>query len=144
MDNEEEETEPKASELLAAGYNDSMCRQLMESMRGSTVEEIKRAQLDSAFAQGYVTICPRCHDKLVLSQLRLGDYLEETGGDQEERAVVLTRIAEICGVELEARIRYLRETDNEPFLLCLRCAEKVTTNLYEENVEEWPVEQGSS
>jgi hypothetical protein len=143
MDNEEEEPHPKASELLAAGYNDSMCRQLMESMRGSTVEEIKRAQLDSAFAQGYVTICPRCHDKLVLSQIALGDYLEVTGGDQEERAVVLTRIAEICGVELEARIRFMRDCD-KPFLLCLRCAEKVNENLYEESIEEWPVELGSS
>ena len=143
MDKTEEETEPKASELLAAGYNDSMCRQLMESMRGSTVEEIKRAQLDSAFAQGYVTICPRCHDKLILSQLRLGDYLGATGGDEGERAVVLTRIAQICGVEIEARIRYLRDCD-KPLLLCLRCASVIAENLYEESIEEWPVEQGSS
>ena len=143
MDKTEEEPAPTASELLAAGYNDSMCRQLMDAMKGSTVEEIKRAQLDSAFAEGYVKICPRCHDKLILSQLRLGDYLEATGGDQIERAVVLTRIAEICGGEIEARIRYLRDCD-KPLLLCLRSAEKVAENLYEESIEEWPVEQGSS
>jgi hypothetical protein len=145
MDNEEEETHPKPSELLAAGYNDSMCRDLMDCMRGSSVEEIKRAQLDSAFANGYVIICPRCHDKLILGQLRLGDYLEGLEGefDQLDRATQLTRIAQICGVEIEARIRFMRDCD-KPFLLCLRCAEKVGENLYEESIEEWPVEQGSS
>jgi len=143
MDNEEEEPHPKASELLAAGYNDSMCRDLMEHMRGSSVEEIKRAQLDSAFAEGYVKICPRCQDKLILSQIALGDYLEATGGNEGERAVALTRIAQIFGVEIEARIRFMRDCD-KPFLLCLRCAEKVGENLYEESIKEWPLELGSS
>jgi hypothetical protein len=118
-------------------------------MKGSNVEEIKRAQLDLAFDNGYVTICPRCHDELVLSQFALGDYIGATGGEDLEifavdRASNLTRIAEICGVDIEGRLRYLRENDDQPFLLCGECAEKVNRNLYEESVEQWPVEQGSS
>ena len=152
MDKTEEETEPKVSELLAAGYNDSMCRDLMDCMRGSTVEEIKRAQLDCAFSNGYVSICPRCHDSLVLSQLLLGDYLEEQEGefDQLDRATQLTRIAQICGVDIDGRIRYLRgskKLDSEPFLLCMPCAEAIKFGSKigeEESIEEWPLEQGSS
>ena len=144
MDKTEEETEPKASELLAAGYNDSMCRDLMDVMRGSTVEEIKRAQLDCAFSNGYVSICPRCHDSLVLCQLLLGDYLEEMAvNDAVDRATQLTRIAEICGVDIEGRFRYMRDT-KEAFLLCAKCAEKLKIDDYLESIEEWPVEQGSS
>ena len=144
MDKREEETEPKASELLAAGYNDSMCRDLMDCMRGSTVEEIKRAQLDCAFSNGYVSICPRCHDSLVLSQLLLGDYLEEMAvNNAVDRATQLTRIAEICGVDIEGRYRYMRDT-KEAFLLCAKCAEKVKIDDYLESIELWPLEQGSS
>jgi hypothetical protein len=144
MDKTEEETEPKISELVAAGYDDSMCRDLMDVMRGSTVEEIKRAQLDCAFSNGYVSICPRCHDSLVLSQLLLGDYLEEMAvNDAVDRATQLTRIAEICGVDIEGRFRYMRDT-KEAFLLCAKCAEKLKIDDYLESIEEWPVEQGSS
>jgi hypothetical protein len=144
MDKTEEETEPKISELVAAGYDDSMCRDLMDVMRGSTVEEIKRAQLDCAFSNGYVSICPRCHDSLVLSQLLLGDYLEEMAvNNAVDRATQLTRIAEICGVDIEGRFRYMRDT-KEAFLLCAKCAEKLKIDDYLESIEEWPVEQGSS
>jgi hypothetical protein len=146
MDKTEEETEPKPSELLAAGYNDSMCRDLMDCMRGSSVEEIKRAQLDCAFSNGYVGICPRCHDSLVLSQLLLCDYLEEimAVNDAVDRATQLTRIAEICGVDIEGRFRYLRDT-KKAFLLCAKCAEKVRDGeLWRESIELWPLEQGSS
>lgn len=148
MDKTEEETEPKISELVAAGYDDSMCRDLLYAMRGSTVEEIKRAQLDCIISDGYVGICPRCHDSLVLSQLLLCDYLEEQDGefDQLDRATQLTRIAEICGVDIEGRIRYLRlRSGDKSFLLCAKCARQVEVSEGEdESIEEWPVEQGCS
>lgn len=116
-------------------------------------DEVKTEHLDNGLSGGYVTICPRCHDSLVLSEFGLQDYLETNEAEQREREIQgsnivqraneLRNIVEFCGVSIEGRIRHMRDSDNG-FLLCGECAEKVKINEYHESIELWPLEQGSS